>query len=136
MVRLTSIEAYHWLKDYGHIGEKQQIVYECIMKNPDLNDREISEKLSMKINCVNGRRNELLNIGVIKCSGKKVDSVTKRLTMSWSTVRIWDSNKSPKKKRSPIDRSKILKLITKYLRHSQNDCCKGILNMFKEEILK
>jgi len=48
------------------LGEKQQLVLDCLKQNPDgLTDKGIAVMTGLSLSCVNGRRNELMKIGLI-----------------------------------------------------------------------
>lgn len=81
----TSIEAYHNLK---HLGEDAQTVLVAFHAYPDSTDREIAEKLGYSDpNKVRPRRNELVKIGLVVCSGKRVCNVSHVKAMTWRTVK-------------------------------------------------
>ena len=138
MTKLTSIEAYRWLKDEGIIGKRQTMVLDIIMKYPELTDKEIASKLkSNDSNYVRPRRRELVLKGIIFNCGIKECSITKRKAMTWMIKKTIDTNRVLEKPGSElIKRKRVVDLCNKYLKYSQEECCKGIMKMFKEEVFK
>lgn len=83
-MRQTSLLSYIQLKIEKRLGEKQQKVFAYISGYPSgCSDRQISEDLNMPINCVTGRRNELLRMGLIREKGKRYDEQTNRIVYIW-----------------------------------------------------
>ena len=83
-MRATSLEAYTKLQ--WHLGEDQKIVYNCIKKHPNVSDRDITCITGLEKNNVNGRRNELFQMGLIEYNGVKKDRRTKREVSRWITA--------------------------------------------------
>lgn len=81
--RQTSLLSYLKLKEEGELGKKQIEVLKYIEAHPFCSDRGISAGLGMAINCVCGRRNELVKFGYVSIKGKKFDEVTKRDVIVW-----------------------------------------------------
>ena len=81
-VRQTSLIAYRDLQP--KLRGKQQIVYAAIQQYPDQTDFELT-RLMGKTNPdeVRPRRNELVKLGCVVCSGKRVCSVTGKLAYIW-----------------------------------------------------
>lgn len=49
------------------LGEKQQMVKDCLAKYPDgLTDKSIAIETKLSLSCVNGRRNELMHMGIVE----------------------------------------------------------------------
>jgi hypothetical protein len=49
------------------LGEKQQIVKDCLLSNPDgLTDKAIAVETGLSLSCVCGRRNELMHMGIVE----------------------------------------------------------------------
>jgi hypothetical protein len=58
-------EVYHSMSKI-ELGEKQQLVLDCLKKNPDgLTDKGIALVSGLSLSCVNGRRNELMKKGLV-----------------------------------------------------------------------
>lgn len=85
MVGQTSLLSYVKLKAEGKLGEKQKAVMEYISTHPASSDREIAVGTKLTINCVCGRRNELMKMGLIEAH-KKYDHVTERFVQAWMMV--------------------------------------------------
>jgi hypothetical protein len=84
--RQTSIASYIALKEEGELGRKQLEVLKYIAAHPFSSDREISVGLGMAINCVCGRRTEILKYGLIREKGRKYDDVTNRDVLVWGLI--------------------------------------------------
>jgi predicted transcriptional regulator len=84
-VQQTSIESYLKL-DGECLGRMQTLVLEYIRANPGCSDRQISEALSIRINQVTGRRNELVEFGFVLENGKKADVITNQTVLTWKAV--------------------------------------------------
>ena len=82
-VRDTSLDAYHDPVNREKLGRCQVIVLECLEKYPDSTDREISWKTGLAINNVTGRRNELVDLGLVEENGKRVCSISGRTVYQW-----------------------------------------------------
>lgn len=80
-MRITSLESYAKLE--WHLGPLQKIVYQCIQDHPNVSDRDITNITGLEKNCVNGRRNELFEMGLIEYNGDKVDRRTGRRVCRW-----------------------------------------------------
>lgn len=63
----TSLFAYH-SEVLPKLGDKQKAVYE-VLKSKDMTDMEIAKELGWQINCVTGRRGELVKLGLVKKIG-------------------------------------------------------------------
>lgn len=77
----TSLLAYESVKP--HIGFRQKQVLDCFNGSEILNDRQISERTGLSINCVTARRNELVSMNLLVEHGKRRDEKTNRLTIYW-----------------------------------------------------
>ena len=82
-IRDTSLLAYESLKESGKLGNQEAIVYNCILNNPNITDKEISLKTKININAVTGRRNGLVKKGLITDNGKRYCSITGHLVYQW-----------------------------------------------------
>lgn len=82
-VRQTSIQSYHKLINQDKLGPLQKKVFDFIKKYPGCSDREIALGTNLTINCVCGRRNELLNSSLIIQDKKKFDLTTKRNVLTY-----------------------------------------------------
>jgi hypothetical protein len=83
MVRDTSIKTYHEILDEGLLGVMEEKVFNVILQNPDMCDREYSEISNFRINQITGRRNGLVEQGCVVESGRKVDIKTNRTVITW-----------------------------------------------------
>ena len=77
----TSLLAYQ--EHSGKLGNQEAVVYNCILSNPNITDKEISIKTGININAVTGRRNELAKKGLITDNGKRHCSITGSLVYQW-----------------------------------------------------
>lgn len=58
-------EVFHNISS-KELGKKQQIVLNCLKNNPDgLTDKGIAVQTNLSLSCVNGRRNELMHMGLV-----------------------------------------------------------------------
>ena len=76
---ISSLPAY---KEQGKDFTRQQ-VFIAIRKLGICNDREITEYLGWKINCVTNRRGELVTKGLVVMAAKKLDPQTNRTVSYW-----------------------------------------------------
>lgn len=83
-VTQTSLLSYMELRKEQKLGKLQQAVYDYLLLHPRSSDRQITDGLGMTINCLCGRRNELMDMGLVKNSGLEYDEVTRRMVMVWS----------------------------------------------------
>jgi|TARA_R110000744_G_scaffold346543_2_gene452071 DNA-binding MarR family transcriptional regulator len=81
MVQETSFDAFESIQDT--LGKRQARVYGILKEQGECSNMDISIKLSMPINQITPRTNELVKMGLVKNSGKKKDSITNRLVMIW-----------------------------------------------------
>ena len=81
-VRGTSLEAYH---DIEHtLGAKQQVILKLLKRaNRSVSNREISKELGVEINCVTGRVNELVKLGVVFAKEKRICRLGGRMSIHW-----------------------------------------------------
>ena len=86
-VRQTSLVSYMDLKEHGVLGERQRQVFRTISLHPDgICDWEIAQETGLPINCVTGRRNELITMGMVKQKGIKYNEKTNRYVTTWYLV--------------------------------------------------
>ena len=88
----TSLKCYHEIKREGLLGRMQEMVYDCVHNNPDVTDKDIAEMLSLSINCVTPRRGELVDMGLVYCSGT-VKQLNGRSARVWRLVKREVNNK-------------------------------------------
>lgn len=67
-----------------HLGKCQQLVYEALSEE-SLTDSELSERTGLRRSSVNGRRNELVSMGLVIASHRKTirDNGRKRVNTVW-----------------------------------------------------
>ena len=82
MIQETSRQAYYKILDDGTLGTNQIKILWYIVSHPDFTDLEISNETNIPINCVTGRRNELLKLNFIECSGEK-QNTTGHIGKTW-----------------------------------------------------
>jgi hypothetical protein len=87
----TSLEAYYE-KVLPQLAKQQLEVLEVFMRHPSLNftDRELARLLHWeeRINCVNGRRNELVTQGYLVGDCKRTCLVTHNRAIAWKLVEL------------------------------------------------
>lgn len=76
----TRNDSYKSLED---IGEKQRKVYKTIKLLKTASDARIAKFLNWPINCVTGRRNELVTAGLVEFAAKKYNPDTNRSVCVW-----------------------------------------------------
>ena len=81
-VQQTSLMSYSTLRT-EQLGAKQQKVLTFVSAHPRCTDREIMNGTGLTINCICGRRNELVRFGFIKEDGTKYDDETNREVLAW-----------------------------------------------------
>lgn len=80
-IQQTSIDSYHSIPN---LGEKQQSVLIAINGNPDKTDRELTKIMGFQDpNNVRPRRKDLVDLGLVVCSGERKCSVTGKTVMTW-----------------------------------------------------
>ena len=90
MVRETSVDVYHKLKDY--LGDVAIKVFIHIDKHPNITRNEIKEETQIPINSVCGRVNELIKYGLVKEGEKRLDVFTKNTVYTLHTIDNIDWN--------------------------------------------
>jgi len=85
LVRETSMLAYHQL---ATLGLRQQEVYAIICRSSlPLTDREIARELGyFDPNKVRPRRNELVKAGLVEEVGKRICTVSGKLSLTWAAT--------------------------------------------------
>lgn len=78
MIAHTSVEAYHSLDRATYIQPKEQQVVDTIVANGPLSRQQIAERSGMPINCVCGRVNSLLMLGILEERGERLDPLTRK----------------------------------------------------------
>lgn len=62
---IVKSHVYHNMSE-KRLGEKQQLVLDCLKMNQDgLTDKGIAVMTGLSLSCVNGRRNELMHMGLV-----------------------------------------------------------------------
>ena len=87
MITSTSLDSYY--KILPDLGEKQKIVFETIKMHPNMSNHDIARFLGWEINTVTPRVKELREIGLIFCSGERLDRRTNRNVMIWCCYDIF-----------------------------------------------
>jgi hypothetical protein len=84
MVRFTSILTYSQIIDEGILAEMELRVFKIIKEFPGLCDLEYLDKdSSLTINQLTGRRNGLMEQGLVVKAGEKVSPKSGRLVTTW-----------------------------------------------------
>ena len=93
MVKTTSIETYHSIKDSGVLSEKRMNVFDIFYENPNgLTGSEVSEIYKGKFpsskhsETIRNRITELCQMGVIVEMGVSECPYTKRKVMKWCCI--------------------------------------------------
>lgn len=84
MIQNTSLEAYKIL--IPELGTQQQIIYNVIIKHPNMSNHDIARYLHWEINRVTPRVKELRDKGLVVCRNYKEDHVTKKKVMCWTAL--------------------------------------------------
>jgi hypothetical protein len=87
VVKDTSIKCYKEIQQEGILGKLQNKVFETIYKNPFLSDQEYVALTGIKLHSWLGRRNELVDMGlVIEAGEKQIEhhDGTLRTVMVWA----------------------------------------------------
>ena len=63
---------YKFQENVEKLGETQKLVFDAIKENGSLTDQEIVEQTGLTLNCVNGRRNELVDMGLVIARDSKL----------------------------------------------------------------
>jgi predicted transcriptional regulator len=79
-MRETSLIAYDIV--YSKISPRRKQVLECL-ENGEMTNAMISKKLSLPINCITGRTNELVKMGLVVESYKDKCPITNNLAIFW-----------------------------------------------------
>lgn len=88
-VRESSVKTYRDIIDEGLLGLQEEIVFDFFYRNPWSSDRECCEFTGLRINCVTGRRNKLVEMGCVLERGRRLCSVSGRNVLVWGVpVRI------------------------------------------------
>jgi predicted transcriptional regulator len=80
-MRATSIISFY--QNLETIGDKQLECLQAIRKLQPCSDRQIKDYLHWEINQVNGRRNELFQMGIIRKEKEDISEKTKRKVTFW-----------------------------------------------------
>ena len=82
MIQPTSLEAYKIL--IPNLGERQQQIYDIIIKHSNVSNLDISRISILPINSITPRVKELRDKGLVILSGYKKDHITQKRMMCWS----------------------------------------------------
>jgi L-alanine-DL-glutamate epimerase-like enolase superfamily enzyme len=82
----TSLDIY-FTKVLPHLAASQAIVFHILSdashNNFDMTDKELSRALHWEINCITGRRDELVKLGLVVLNQKRSCGVTGNRAKSW-----------------------------------------------------
>jgi predicted transcriptional regulator len=134
MAKLKGIEAYEWLKQTKKLGGNKSEILMCIMKYPELTDREIAEKLKIEPHYkLIPRRTELFKAGIIKVAGRKCCSVSGKIVNSWEFKEVLDTTYQFRPINKMIHKSTIISLINKsYFKNKNSDIKTALLKLRKK----
>jgi len=85
MINQASIESYREFSE-EQLGDRQRKVYECIMWNNSMTNRQIADELGWTINSVTGRVRELVQMGMVYSLGRIYDEKTDRRVNEWAVI--------------------------------------------------
>jgi hypothetical protein len=74
------------VKDYDNEGGMEPTEIDKLLAEKKLRPLTEAEWMGLPINCVTGRRGELVEQGVVKADGKKYDEKTDRMAMTWRLI--------------------------------------------------
>jgi len=92
MVRETSVEAYHQIRDNGLLSARRFQVYDELFQNGPLTANEVVRKYqqtnpNIKDASLNGRFSELERLGVIRDTGElKIDAISGHHCILWDVT--------------------------------------------------
>ena len=81
MIQQTSVEAYESIQP--DLGERQQLILDTIIDNPNVSNHDIAHLLGLEINQVTPRVFELRTMNLVKSHGTKIDEDTGRKVICW-----------------------------------------------------
>jgi hypothetical protein len=105
-------ESYLKLTSTHELGEKQEAVLRVLHTYGSLTDKGIVLFTGLSLSCVNGRRNELVDRGIVAEVGKVFDNDAKRNVTVWSV--IYDDMQSTQNSSSCLTNSE-MKQVEKYI---------------------
>ena len=85
LVKQTSLEAYSRIKK--ELGKRQQEVYDGFLGNGACTNLELSKLLTIPINQITPRTNELVKLGLVAEVEKRQCSVSGKMAISWRVKR-------------------------------------------------
>lgn len=81
----TQLDSYHQFTEQD-LTEMEFHVYDFLKKNGPSTDRALAEKMNWTINRICGRRNKLVEKGMVVDTGKVWDEETKRNVIVWGVA--------------------------------------------------
>jgi len=78
----TSLSAYESIA-YSVLGHRQKVLLLCLMNDGPANNRVLSARTRLPINCVTPRVKELRESGFVREHSRRVDVVTGRSAIVW-----------------------------------------------------
>ena len=108
-------ESYFMMVNSSNLNNLQEGILRFIKLNPDSTDQYISEMLDLELSCVNGRRNELVEKGLILDSGKNYNSGRPRTTWRIATAEEYAKIKQKETCLNNKDMNQLIRLISKLL---------------------
>ena len=108
-------ESYFMMVNSSNLNNLQEGILRFIKLNPDSTDQYISEMLDLELSCVNGRRNELVEKGLILDSGKNYNSGRPRTTWRIATAEEYVKFKQKETCLNNKDMNQLIRLISKLL---------------------
>jgi len=127
ITRKTSLEAYNHVRNSGHVGRMQWLIYDCMYRYGPLTITECFKRIEAELAGRGERFNyntrtrfgELRDMGLIYETGERICSSSGRKVLEFDVTDLH----SPKSLPSKISKNKRLKdLLHTYVRNYPNSC--------------
>lgn len=82
----TSIDAFRSVAVDGSLGLRQKVLLLCLMNDGRANNRVLSLRTKIPINCVTPRIKELRDAGIVREYSRERDELTGRTAIVWEAV--------------------------------------------------
>lgn len=88
MIRQSSLQSFIQLQD--SLSERQGLIFNCVWNHgEDMTDREIADALGFQDpNAVRPRRKELVDMGLLSESDKRVCAITGKTVLTWKVSKV------------------------------------------------
>jgi len=101
-------ESYWSLIQRNALGDKQEAVLRVLHTNGNMTDKDIVLFTGFSLNCVTGRRNELVDMGIVAEVGSVYNEDTNRMVTLWGIV--YDGKQSTQKTFSLLTNNELVRL--------------------------